>query len=117
MPWEKRGISQAENVILIMVILFFYAVAFGGMVVLPISLQADYFGRRAFATIRGLVHTVQTVGLVLGPIAAGLAYDITGSYVQAFIGFAAASFLGTLLVMGLLKPVLRPTAPTEARRV
>ncbi len=52
--------------------------------------RADYFGRRAFGTISGLMDAVQMFGLVLGPVFAGWVYDKYESYYLAFMLFAAA---------------------------
>ena len=71
---------------------------------LPLSLQADLFGRKAFATTRGLISTVQTGGMILGPILAGLVYDNTESYFWAFIVFASVSFMAMLLILGASRP-------------
>ena len=71
---------------------------------LPLSLQADLFGRNSFATVRGLVHTVQMTGMLLGPIFAGFVYDSTESYSLAFAGFAVASLLGMLAILATRLP-------------
>ena len=101
------GMSLVDGLLPVIVILVAYAAVYGGSTVLPLGLQADLFGRKAFATVRGLLHTVQTGGMLLGPIFAGFVYDNTDSYFLAFIGFAAASFLGMLLVLGVRRPRLR----------
>jgi len=85
-------------------ILVAYAAVYGGSTVLPLSLQADLFGRRSFATTRGLLNTVQTGGMLIGPVFAGFVFDRTGDYLWAFAGFAAASFLGMLLILGARRP-------------
>ena len=98
------AMSQVQSQSLLVAVLVLYAVAYGGSIVLPVSLQADYFGRKSFATIRGLTNTVQTVGTLIGPIFAGVVYDRTGDYLLAFTGFAIAGFVATLLVAGIRKP-------------
>ena len=102
------GMAQTQSMWIVLPLLVVYSVAYGGSVTLPLPLQAEYFGRNNFATIRGLIHTVQTGGLILGPIFAGYVYDTTESYTFAFLGFAAASFLGAILVMFARKPQKRP---------
>ena len=102
------GMSQVQSLGAVIAVLVMYAVAYGGTTVLPLSLQADLFGRNSFATVRGLLHTVQTGGTLLGPISAGFVFDITESYFLALLGFAGASFLGMLLILGARRPHLRP---------
>ncbi len=98
------AMTQVETQPLLIGALVLYAVAYGGSIVLPVSLQADYFGRKSFATIRGLMSTVQTVGTLIGPVFAGVVYDRTGDYMLAFAGFAVAGFVAMLLVAGIRRP-------------
>ena len=98
------AMTQVETQPLLIGALALYAVAYGGSIVLPVSLQADYFGRKSFATIRGLMSTVQTTGTLIGPVFAGVVYDYTGDYLLAFAGFAVAGFVAMLLVAGIRRP-------------
>ena len=98
------AMSQVQSQSLLVGILVSYAVAYGGSIVLPVSLQADYFGRKSFATIRGLISTVQTIGTLIGPVFAGVVFDLTGNYSLAFAGFAVAGFVAMLLVAGIRRP-------------
>lgn len=98
------AMAYATGLAWVMVILVAYAAVYGGSTVLPLSLQAELFGRRAFATTRGLISTVQTGGMILGPILAGFVYDTTESYYWAFIVFASVSFLAMLLILGARRP-------------
>jgi sugar phosphate permease len=98
------AMAYATGLVWVMVILVAYAAVYGGSTVLPLSLQAELFGRRAFATTRGLISTVQTGGMILGPILAGFVYDTTESYYWAFIVFASVSFLAMVLILGARRP-------------
>lgn len=89
-------------------VLVVYAVAYGGSIVLPVALQAEYFGRRSFATIRGILSSMQTPGMLVGPVFAGIVYDMTESYFVAFMGFALAGVLAGLLLLGIRKPKAQP---------
>ena len=101
MALTMMGLSLGHSVSLVLAILVVYAAAYGGCIVLPLALQADYFGRYAYATIRGLLNAVQMTGMLVGPIFAGLIFDVTGSYNIAFVGFAVASALAGVLLIGL----------------
>lgn len=109
------GLSQVSSLVPVLLILVVYAGVYGGSTVMPLSLQADLFGRNSFATIRGLVHTVQMVGMLLGPILAGFVYDTTHSYFVAFVVFAVAAFLGMLAILATKLPGLGPR--DEQRRM
>jgi MFS family permease len=75
-----------------------YSLAYGGLAALQEPIRADYFGTRAFATIQGMSRSVITAGTFLGPVSAGLFYDLTKSYTIAFGVFAAVSLLATLFM-------------------
>jgi MFS family permease len=86
----------------------FYGVAFGGYVTLQQSIWADYFGRGSLGSIRGITMPVQLMGNALGPFAAALAFDLTGSYLVPFTAFIVVSVLG-IVALGLAgKPRRRP---------
>ena len=81
-----------------------YSVAQGGISVIPQALIADYFGRRAFATITGFRSMIQMSGIIIGPVVSGYIYDKNGSYENAFIGFAGAAILSLVLVLMAFPP-------------
>ncbi len=88
-----------------------YSLAYGGLASLQEPIRADYFGTKAFATIQGMSRSVQTVGTFMGPIIAGIFYDLTKSYMIAFALFAAVSLVA-VSAMFLAKP---PERNAEAR--
>jgi sugar phosphate permease len=98
------GVSQVDHMGAVFALMSIYAVAYGGSIVLPIALQADYYGRYSFATVRGLLHVVQTTGMLIGPVMAGLVYDYTNSYDWAFLVFGVAGFTAAALVLCLRRP-------------
>ncbi len=61
----------------------------------PLLVQ-DSFGIRSFGTIMGLVSATTVISFGLGPLIAGLSYDLSGGYGPAFI--AAAAMFGLALV-------------------
>ena len=83
-----------------------YSLAYGGLASLQEPIRADYFGTKAFATIQGVSRSITTAGTFMGPIVAGLFYDLTKSYAVAFTIFAIVSLLSTAL-MFLAKPPAR----------
>lgn len=88
-----------------------YGVAFGLMVTSSQIVFADYFGRYALGSIRGAAAPFQMSLNAVGPIVAGLAYDLTGSYLASFIPFTIAY----LVAAGALMVAQRPTLPTSER--
>ena len=51
------------------------------------SYIADIFGNRDYGSIIGYVNVAFTLGVSIGPVVAGRAYDITRSYAPAYYGF------------------------------
>jgi MFS family permease len=71
-------------------------------------LRAEYFGRRAFGTISGMMDFVQMFGLVLGPVFAGFVFDVTSSYYIAFMIFAVSGALASAIML-FIKPPTQST--------
>jgi len=90
-----------------------YAPGYGGGATLMFAIRAEYFGRRHFGTIMGLMDFIQIWGVVLGPVFAGWVWDVTGSYSTAFLIFAATSALSMALMLALRRPVLEPAPEVE----
>jgi len=76
----------------------------------------DFFGRRNFATIRGMMSFFYMWGSFAGPIMAGAIYDRTQSYFIVLWILLGLLVFATLLVLFLIRPwkeriaVLTPTA-------
>ena len=81
-----------------------YGVGWGGGATLMSVVRAEYFGRRAFGTISGMMDFVQMFGLILGPVFAGFVYDVTESYYLAFMVFAVSGALGAIIMVFLRPP-------------
>ena len=64
----------------------------------------DFFGRRNFATIRGMMSFFYMWGSFAGPIMAGAIYDRTQSYVMALWIMLGLLTFATLLVLFLIRP-------------
>jgi MFS family permease len=65
---------------------------------------ADYFGRDAIGAIRGYSQPFQLGTNAFGPLLAGAAYDLSGSYVAAFIPFACAYLVAATALVIAKKP-------------
>ncbi len=75
-------------------------------------MQARYFGRKGFASIRGTTMLVLSPFGVIAPIYAGWVYDTTGSYISAFTLFAALLALSAV-IMSLIRPPKPPAQVTD----
>lgn len=79
----------------------------GGLHVLLRLAWADYYGRRYLGSIRGVTLPIQIGGQALGPIVAGFMYDATDSYKVAFVIFASAVSVASLMVITATPPEIR----------
>ena len=84
-----------------------FGIGFGGIIPVRSTLQAEYFGLRAFGAIQGMTLTISTVGAFTGPILAGWLYDISDSYRLAFLLLA----LGPLVAIPLILTARPAPAP------
>lgn len=106
--------ARAENVTAVIPVLIVFSASQGGISVIPQSLIADYFGRRAYATIQGFRSSIQMLGIIAGPIISGYIFDTTGSYTNAFLGFSVAALLSMALVF-MARPPQKPAPRRGAR--
>lgn len=84
----------------------------GGLHVLLRLAWAEYYGRQHLGSIQGVTLPVQLAGQALGPLAAGLLFDMTGTYRLAFLGFAGVVLVGSLLVLTAVVPVYTDASGT-----
>lgn len=81
-----------------------YGFAYGGWMPLFPTFTADLFGVRSLGVIYGTVSAANAVGAASGVFLGGYVFDVTHSYVIAFV--LAAAFLA--LGVGLLASLRRP---------
>ena len=72
-------------------------------------LIANYYGRRSYGAISGLVQTALLVGLALGPVIMAQIREATGSYALVFYSAAGTFTLAAILLALAVKPK-RPAA-------
>ena len=76
----------------------------GGAVALAPSVMADFFGTRAVSGIIGVLYAGVGVGALVGPVIAGLAFDLWASYAIAIAYSSAAPVLGAACVLSAESP-------------
>ena len=76
----------------------------GGLHFLLRLAWADYYGRQQIGTIGGVTLPMQLGGQALGPVVTGVVFDLTGGYQGAFVFFAGAVTLASLLVLAAVPP-------------
>ena len=70
------------------------------------ALIGDYYGRKSFATLRGIMGIVYTWGVAAAPALAGWAYDTTQSYSLVLWSMAISYFVGAVLFLVMQPPAL-----------
>ncbi|WP_265111366.1 MFS transporter [Halosolutus halophilus] len=75
-----------------------FGVAYGGNGALLSPLTADLFGTANANAIFGLVSLSFAVSGLIAPWAAGLTYDLAGTYTPAFVGAGVAGVVGAGLI-------------------
>ena len=99
-------LAFAERAWMIGVFVALHGLAWGARGPLMQALRADYFGASSFGFIMGLSSLIVMLGIVLGPIIAGVLADATGTYRAGFL------VVGTLAALGMVFFVLAtPPAP------
>lgn len=94
----------------IAIFVLLFGPGYGGAIPVRPALQADYFGRKAFGAIQGLIMGVTTFGGVIGPVFAGWMFDVSGEYRTAFLLLAIAFFPALPALLAAKKPVKKMAA-------
>ncbi|MBI2886127.1 MAG: MFS transporter [Chloroflexi bacterium] len=103
-------LANVHTVLDVVPFILVFAPAYGGTVPLRGALQGEYFGRKYFGTISGLIRVVDLAGNVAGPVAVGWAFDNAGGvegYRLAFRAIAVLNLLGALAILAAAPPALR----------
>ena len=103
------NVKTIEQVYIFLVI---YGLGYGGAIPIYIAMRGEYFGRKAFATIAGIMQLFIVIPTVVGPIFAGYVYDVTGSYHNAFMLFALLYLLGAGIIPFIRRPRMKREQPT-----
>lgn len=83
---------------------FLFGVFYGGWVAIIPSVATDYFGGRHIGGILGVLYTSVAFGTLIGPSAAGFAFDINHSYRVPILASIAVSFVAAALALWVAKP-------------
>ena len=82
---------------------FIFGSAYGGWVALLPPVVMDEFGSRHISGVIGVLYTSAGVGTLLGPSAAGFAYDLNHSYTLPIL----VSIGGNLIAAALMASIVR----------
>lgn len=82
----------------------FWGLGFGASIPVRFAMLADYFGRRHFGTIMGIMMTFSTVFGVVGPIFVGWMFDVRGNYREPYLILSASIVFSIPLILTLTQP-------------
>jgi MFS family permease len=85
-----------------------YGLTRGAQVLVTSLAWADYFGRGAQGTVRGLAAPFRLAASTVGPVLGGVLYDVTGGYALPFGLFAAAFALAGGVALAARPPARGP---------
>ena len=82
----------------------FWGIGFGASIPVRFAMLADFFGRRHFGTIMGVMMTFSTIFGVVGPIFVGWMVDVRGSYREPYLILTASLLASIPLILSLEGP-------------
>ena len=77
---------------------FVYGVFYGGWVAVLPAVVMDHFGGRNVSGIIGILYTSVAFGTLIGPSAAGFAFDLSHSYTLPILASAGANIVAAVVV-------------------
>jgi MFS family permease len=75
-----------------------YGVFYGGFVALAPAVVIDYFGGRHASSLIGILYTSVAFGTLVGPTAAGFAFDVSHSYTLPILLSVGAYAIATVIL-------------------
>lgn len=90
---------------------FAYGVFYGGFVALLPALVMDWFGGRHIGAIIGILYTSVAIGTLIGPSAAGFAFDLTRSYLLPILVAISANLVAAGLLLAMARRGRRAAQP------
>jgi MFS family permease len=87
---------------------FIYGVFYGGWVAVLPAVVMDHFGGRNVSGIIGILYTSVAFGTLIGPTAAGFAFDVSHSYTLPILASAGANIVAAAIVAATSRAALPP---------
>ncbi len=82
---------------------FVYGVFYGGWVAVLPAVVMDYFGGRNVSGLIGILYTSVAFGTLIGPSAAGFAFDLSHSYTVPILVSAGVNIVAAVIVAATSK--------------
>ena len=88
----------------LVIFMLFWGFGFGASIPLRFAMLADFFGRRSFGSLMGLMMTISTMFGVAGPIFVGWMFDLRGNYRDPYLILSFTVLIGIPLILTLRQP-------------
>ena len=79
--------------------LLFFSPGLGGLMVLRSSIIREYYGRKSFGKMVGILMGFSSIGGIIGPTLAGWTFDIKGSYYLIWIVFCLLTLISGFVIL------------------
>jgi sugar phosphate permease len=93
-----------------MFFIILFGPGYGGVITIRLTMQAEYFGRRAFGAIQGVTVAVTIIGTMTSPFLTGMYYDLYGNYRLTWLVMAA-------LILASIPLALNAKPPQKRRKI
>ncbi|MEX2229012.1 MAG: MFS transporter [Dehalococcoidia bacterium] len=90
-----------------------FGIGHASWLIMQMTMVADYFGTRRFATLRGLTSTLQMPLGVVSPLLAGWSFDRTGSYQLIFTAYGLVAASGAIWLLLVRRPMWSAVAHAD----
>ena len=106
-------LALATSWVLVWLFVLIHGLAWGVRGPLQSALRADYFGATSFGRIMGFSSMIVMLGMMAGPVVAGVLRDRTGDYRLGFIILALVAGLGSGWFFFASQPPPPPSSSSE----
>lgn len=79
--------------------LLLFSPGYGGGTTLRGAILREYFGRKSFGRMLGIIMGIAVIGTVMGPSLAGWTFDSMGSYHPIWLVFAGTTLIAVILIL------------------
>ncbi|MBS7706958.1 MFS transporter [Chelatococcus asaccharovorans] len=97
-------LAASPSVVAIAIFAAIFGFAWGTRTAVSSALIGEYFGRRSYGKIAGIVQTFAAIVTIISPVAVGLMLDASVAYGQVFIALAVLTALSGLFFFLARKP-------------
>jgi MFS family permease len=82
-----------------------FGIFYGGWVAVLPAVVSDHFGGRNVSGIIGVLYTSVAIGTLVGPSAAGFAFDVSHSYLLPIAASVAANLVAAAIALATSRTV------------